>query len=96
MPGLVPTQVRAMCLTDRSLRPGAIGVRRGSSRRDRQVLPRLDLLEGRMLLSSYSVTSNADTDTAGTLLYAIDQLDASSASSTRSPLRFRQPTAPSS
>jgi hypothetical protein len=38
--------------------------------------PSLELLEDRMLLANFSVTSNADTNTSGTLRYAINQLDA--------------------
>ena len=46
-----------------------------------RALPRLELLEDRMLLASYSVTSNADTNTPGTLRYAINLLDTSGGAS---------------
>ena len=40
-----------------------------------RALPRLELLEGRMLLTTYTVTSTGTADVAGTLLYAINQLN---------------------
>ena len=50
-------------------------------RRQRWVRPTVLVLEGRMLLSNYPVTSTADTNTSGTLRYAINQLDASGTAS---------------
>jgi hypothetical protein len=37
--------------------------------------PRLEVLEDRFLLSAYVVTSAADSNAAGTLLYAINQVN---------------------
>ena len=63
--------------------PGTLG--RPLKNRSR-ALPRLELLEDRMLLTNFSVTSNADTDTGtspttGTLRYVLNQLDSNGVSS---------------
>jgi titin len=48
---------------------------RPNARRPRQFRPRLEQLEERTVPSVYTVSSLADTNTAGTLRYAIDQAD---------------------
>ncbi len=50
-------------------------------RRRRRRIATLELLEGRTLLTTYTVTSTGTTDVAGTLLYEIDQLDSTGGSS---------------
>ncbi len=46
-----------------------------------RVVPRLEPLEDRMLLTTYTVTSTGTTNVAGTLLYAINQLNSTGQSS---------------
>ncbi len=50
-------------------------------RRRRRRIATLEFLEGRTLLTTYTVTSTGTTDVAGTLLYEIDQLDSTGGSS---------------
>ena len=62
--------------------PGRESGRSGRLAREKsRATPSLELLEDRVVLSNYSVTSNADGNTRGTLRYAISQLDKSGGAS---------------
>lgn len=72
------SRYRCGALAARRRNPATGGRFRKNSAR---ALPRLELLEDRMMLASFLVYSNADTNTLGTLRYAINHVNRSSDSS---------------
>ncbi len=65
----------------RRARRGNRGTGGGLLRNKARALPRLELLEDRILLTTYNVTSTGTANVAGTLLNAINQLDSDGGSS---------------